>query len=303
MTFETCRQSTLTARFCYLASVMLAAKSTFYQSTFMSFFRCCSVLLLLAGLWANDVVWPTQAQAAPHSSVYMAQRVAAKVSTQVRSKRARSKRRRSTRRKATSQPRAMRSVSINGTAKNLGVQLVIPEIYLDAPVMQGIDDTALRYGPGHDPLSSQPGVPGNCVIAAHRNVWGAWFWHLPRLKKGSSIELRTSQKIYRYRVVQTRMVPDSDTSALEAPANASVSRLTLYTCTKPRTISRFVVIADLVSTAPLTHSTLARPIWLQNGEKTAQNTQSPRLRNRRKPVAEIEVMAREANEAVLAEQR
>lgn len=147
--------------------------------------------------------------------------------------------------------------------RELPVQLVIPDIYLEAPLMSGIDDAALKQGPGHDVLSDAPGAPGNCVVAAHRNVWGAWFWHLPRVKKGARIELRMAGKIHVYRVIEASIVAGHDTSFLEAPHDPRVSRLTLYTCTKPRTNNRFIVVADRIAVESKPSDASSVPLWMQ----------------------------------------
>jgi LPXTG-site transpeptidase (sortase) family protein len=149
-------------------------------------------------------------------------------------------------------------------------QLIIPDIYIDAPVVRGVNDAALRNGVGHDPLSNLPGQKGNCVIAGHRNVWGAWFWHLPRLKPGSLIYVQMPQKRYTYRVAFTRTVQPHDTTLLEAPSGPAAPRLTLYTCTKPKTENRFVVVANLVSETPLNTAPVANaPVVAKN---TSTNT-------------------------------
>ena len=134
----------------------------------------------------------------------------------------------------------------------IGARLIVPSIYLDAPIVEGIDDPALRVGPGHDSLSDLPGKAGNCVIAAHRNVWGAWFWHLPRVKVGETIEVRTRTQRQFYRVTRAQTMSGYDTSVLEPPLDPTITRLTLYTCTKPKTDNRFVVVADLIRTQPST---------------------------------------------------
>jgi sortase A len=161
-------------------------------------------------------------------------------------------------------------------------QLVIPDIYIDAPVVRGVSDAALRNGVGHDPLSDLPGQKGNCVIAGHRNVWGAWFWHLPRLKPGSPIYVQTSQKRYTYRVAFTRTVPPYDTSLLEAPTGQAAPRLTLYTCTKPKTENRFVVVANLVSETPVTNAPVRAPVVAastQRAQRTASANTAPLIPN------------------------
>ncbi len=143
-------------------------------------------------------------------------------------------------------------------APPLNARLIVPSIYLDALVMQGIGDDSLRLGPGHDLDSDLPGAQGNCVIAGHRNVWGAEFWHLPRLRAGDRIEIRTPSQRLLYRVKWARVVAGSDLSPLQPPEQPGTSRLTLYTCTKPRTEARFIVSADLEQRLPGTPALFER---------------------------------------------
>ena len=49
-------------------------------------------------------------------------------------------------------------------------RIISSEIGLDAVVLQGVDEASLRRGPGHMTFTALPGQPGNCVIAAHRNI-------------------------------------------------------------------------------------------------------------------------------------
>jgi LPXTG-site transpeptidase (sortase) family protein len=126
-------------------------------------------------------------------------------------------------------------------------RIVIPEIDLDAVVVQGWDEDALRRGPGHRPQSALPGQPGNCVIAAHRNVYGAWFMRLDALLPGSEIRLRTPHETFTYRVSLLYTAADNDPATLRAPTGPDASpRLTLITCTLPRSTSRVIVVAQLV---------------------------------------------------------
>jgi sortase A len=126
-------------------------------------------------------------------------------------------------------------------------RIVIPEIGLDAVVGQGMEDSTLRRGPAHDASTTLPGQPGNCVIAAHRNVYGSYFYRVDELLPGSKIILRTPREDYTYQVVQTFTVADTDSSIKQAPTDPnSPPLLTLYTCTIPRTTTRIVVTAQLV---------------------------------------------------------
>ncbi|HEX8234436.1 MAG TPA: class D sortase [Abditibacteriaceae bacterium] len=123
-------------------------------------------------------------------------------------------------------------------------RLSIPDIDLDAIVVQGVGPQMLRKGPGHDPTSVLPGEKGNCVIAAHRNAYGWWFYRLGSLGVDSVIQLQTPQETLTYRVALTRVVREDDLSLLQQTA---YPRLTLYTCTLPKSDQRVVVVANLVA--------------------------------------------------------
>jgi sortase A len=120
------------------------------------------------------------------------------------------------------------------TSKTRPFRLIVPVMGLDIPVVSGISDAALRVAPGHDPLSARPGEPGNCVIASHRNVYGAYFWYLTKLTPGSLVTVQTPREVFTYKVTSARLVSENQTDVLEnhVPAGAP-PRLTLYTCTLP----------------------------------------------------------------------
>lgn len=121
-------------------------------------------------------------------------------------------------------------------------RLICPEAGVDAVVVQGVRNEDLRRGPGWMPGSALPGQPGNCVIAGHRNVYGSPFAKLDMLLPGSEILLETPDDSYRYLVVSVFGAADNDPSVLKPPTDGS-ARLTLYTCTTPKTTYRLVVSA------------------------------------------------------------
>lgn len=127
-------------------------------------------------------------------------------------------------------------------------RILCPEIGLNAVVVQGLSEDALRRGPGHEPRSALPGEAGNCVIAAHRNIYGSYFMRVDELLPGSIITLQTADASYRYSVIQTFVTADTDTSIKKPPSDPnSPPLLTLFTCTIPRTATRVVVTAQLLS--------------------------------------------------------
>ena len=126
-------------------------------------------------------------------------------------------------------------------------RIVSSEIGLDAIVVSGQNEDDLRRGPGHDPQTAFPGERGNCVIAAHRNVYGSHFMRVDELLPGSIIKLQTPDVSYRYSVIQIYTVADTDTHIRRPPTDPnSPPLLTLFTCTIPRTATRVVVTAQLL---------------------------------------------------------
>lgn len=125
-------------------------------------------------------------------------------------------------------------------------RIIIPDIGLDAVVVQGIDAASLERGPGHAPASALPGEAGNCALAAHRNVFGSWFLRVDELLPGSRITLKTPRETWQYEVMQSLSVPDNDAGILRSSPGQTAPQLTLITCTLPRTTSRIAVIASLV---------------------------------------------------------
>ncbi|RYX85231.1 class E sortase [bacterium] len=123
-------------------------------------------------------------------------------------------------------------------------KITIPDIDLDAYVVQGWDNVSLRRGPGHYENSSALGE-GNCVIAGHRNVYGSPFANLDRLLPGASIILENKNGSFNYVVDSTTAVSASDWSVTKQPPAGSPASLTLMTCTIPHTPSRVIVKAYL----------------------------------------------------------
>ncbi|MCA1597169.1 MAG: class D sortase [Chloroflexi bacterium] len=113
------------------------------------------------------------------------------------------------------------------------VRIRIPSIHVDAMVVGDVTKSALAEGPGHFPTTAMPGQPGNCAIAAHRNVWGCWFANLDQLKPGDSVVLESIKQHFYYTVTGTETVLPTDVDVLKS--HGSKAELTLVTCTLPPT--------------------------------------------------------------------
>ena len=111
-----------------------------------------------------------------------------------------------------------------GSLREPIARIEIPEIGLDALVLEGDDSGTLRLGAGHIPGTALPGGPGNVGIAGHRDTF---FRCLRKIDKNASITLRTLRRTYQYRVDEIVIVDPTQLAVL-APTAGHV--LTLVTC-------------------------------------------------------------------------
>lgn len=103
-------------------------------------------------------------------------------------------------------------------------RIEIPRLRISTVVLEGDDDSTLRFGAGHIPQTPLPGNGGNVGIAAHRDTF---FRALKGVAPQDRITLTTPDGIYQYSVESTEIVGPSQTGVL---ASSSVSELTLVTC-------------------------------------------------------------------------
>jgi sortase A len=102
-------------------------------------------------------------------------------------------------------------------------RIAIPRLALDEVVVEGVDDDALRAGPGHVPGTPLPGASGNAVLSAHRD---RHFRTLGELAVGDTIVTETLARRVVW-VVSGRRVVHRDARVLR---QGSAPELTLTTC-------------------------------------------------------------------------
>jgi sortase A len=136
--------------------------------------------------------------------------------------------------------------------------LVIKKAGVDAYVVEGVTESALKQGPGHYPGTPMPGEPGNSAIAGHRTTYGAPFWDLQKLTAGDDIFITTRAGQFRYTVEQLLVVAPTQVSVI---APTPDNRLTLTTC-NPRfsATSRLVVVAKLTDLPVTPPPTVPAPV-------------------------------------------
>ena len=143
-------------------------------------------------------------------------------------------------------------VSFNAVSKRLNnrplwgnkfATLEIPDINLVLPVYHGDTLDILKYGVGHFSGSLFPGEGGTIILDAH-NTRG-FFYHLPDIKMGSLIYLKTDYGVFTYELRNTKVI--DDTSMNDLPIQYDEEILMMYTCYPVNTIGhknhRYVVYA------------------------------------------------------------
>jgi sortase A len=100
--------------------------------------------------------------------------------------------------------------------ESLGVSVV---------VMEGTSNKTLRRAVGHIAGTALPGGPGNVGIAGHRDTF---FRPLRKIQPDDIITLTALGRIYRYRVVSTKVVSPDDVSVLNSDGSEILTLVTCY---------------------------------------------------------------------------
>lgn len=126
-------------------------------------------------------------------------------------------------------------------------RLVIPRIGLDEVIVEGVGNGELNASPGHLPGTPLPGLTGNAVISAHRDLH---FRQLGRLQVGDTLSTVTERHTVTWRVSERRIVGANDAALFQSPGR----ELTLTTCWPIRLIGpapeRLLLTAIPVDSVP-----------------------------------------------------
>jgi sortase A len=107
------------------------------------------------------------------------------------------------------------------------IQIQIPGINIDAPVVQGDGWEQLKKGVGQHIGTANPGQNGNVVLSAHNDIFGEIFRDLDQLKPGDQVTLFTSQRAYTYVITGSKIV---EPNQVEVMAPTREATLTLISC-------------------------------------------------------------------------
>ncbi len=115
------------------------------------------------------------------------------------------------------------------------MQLIIPDIGLEAIVVQGVDEAALQRGRVTIRLGFA-GRMGRCIIAGHRNAYGWWFYRLGGWERALSSSFARRARPHLPRG-QDRHCSHSKLRCCKTLPKRAAPRLTLYTCAAARLAS------------------------------------------------------------------
>jgi len=117
--------------------------------------------------------------------------------------------------------------------------LTIPQISINAVVLEGTTAQILEGGPGHLRDTQLPGQEGISVIMGRRATYGGPFARLSSLSPGQLLSVTTGQGVSRYRVLDVRRASDPI-----PPFTPGQGRLILVTADGPAYAPSGVVSVD-----------------------------------------------------------
>jgi sortase A len=147
--------------------------------------------------------------------------------------------------------------------------LRIPQIHVDAVVLEGTSGSVLEDGPGHLRDTPLPGQSGISEIFGRRAAYGGVFSNLSQLQPGDEFTVITGLGVVRYKVIDVRRPGDL------VPQPTSAGRLILVTADGPPFAPTGVlrVDADLVTAAQPTSSPIITAADLPASEQLMGTSQ------------------------------
>jgi len=141
-------------------------------------------------------------------------------------------------------------VGSQSTVSEAQFYLKSAKVDIYAPIIEGIDEEALKNGIGHHPDSVWPDQEGNVVLAGHNfdldveNEYGKVFISLRLVEINDEVIIEYQGKKYIYQVFKKETVKPDDTTLFR---ESDEWLLTFYTCDPPYTDwKRLVVQAKLI---------------------------------------------------------
>jgi sortase A len=109
------------------------------------------------------------------------------------------------------------------------IQIVIPAISVDAPIVMGDGWEQLKQGVGQYIGSTDPGQNGNLILSAHNDIFGQIFRDLDQLQAGDEITIYTNVRAYTYVIdQQPDIVEPTFVQVLDQTPDPTVTLISCY---------------------------------------------------------------------------
>lgn len=108
------------------------------------------------------------------------------------------------------------------------IQIQIPSINVDAPIVQGDSWEQLKKGVAQHIGSADPGQPGNLVLSAHDDVYGEIFRDLDQIENGDQIIIYSAQHSFTYFVTNIEIVDPTDVEVMAPTTDVSITLISCY---------------------------------------------------------------------------
>jgi len=123
---------------------------------------------------------------------------------------------------------SMGTIPIPTPGPEQAIQIQIPSINVDAPVVQGDEWEQLKKGVAQHAGSADPGQPGNMVLSAHDDIYGEIFRHLDQMTTGDQIIVYSAQHSFTYIVTNIEIVEPTDVEVMAPTPGATVTLISCY---------------------------------------------------------------------------
>jgi sortase A len=108
------------------------------------------------------------------------------------------------------------------------IQIQIPSISVNAPVVQGDGWEQLKKGVAQHIGTANPGKKGNLVLSAHNDIFGEIFRHLDDISPGDEIIVRTNQQTFTYIAVKSDIVEATAVQFLNPTPESTITLISCY---------------------------------------------------------------------------
>jgi sortase A len=123
---------------------------------------------------------------------------------------------------------SMAQIPIPTPGPEQAVQIQIPIINVDAPIVQGDGWEQLKKGVAQHAGSANPGGSGNLVLSAHNDVYGEIFRHLDNLQRGDEIIIYTATQSFSYIITGVQIVSPTTVEVMAPTLNPTVTLISCY---------------------------------------------------------------------------